>query len=85
MSRKVKREVNAAYEMGRLEARVSVKDETLTASDFIKYFINCERAGIVANNSVMKYLQDNNYLESGRLVKVYSSYKSRYWKADKQF
>lgn len=85
MIRKVKREVNAAYEMGRLEARVSVKDESITASDFIKYFINCERATMVADNSVMKYLQDNNYLESGRLVKVYLTYKSRYWKADKQF
>lgn len=83
MAKRIKpsKQIDAAYNMGQLEARVSTEDPTLKASDFTKYLINCEEADMMADNKVLKYIIDNKLIwTSHKLKKIYDKYKSKYWK-----
>ena len=75
-------EVTAAHKMGRLEARVADKDDTLKASDFTLYLNKAERSKMMADNKVLVYIIDNKVelFKSARLKKAYEAYKSKYWK-----
>lgn len=75
------KQIEAAFNIGALEARVSTEDPTLKASDFTKYLINCEEADMMADNKVLKYLLDKDFItKSRKLNKQYKKYKSKYWK-----
>lgn len=85
MGRRIKpsKQVDAAFKMGQVEARVAMNDKNLIASDFTKYLINCEEADIMADNKVLKYIMDSGMLSIWRnfkLRKVYNKYKAKYWK-----
>lgn len=78
---KPSKQVDAAFKMGQLEARVLLDDKSLVASDFTKYLINCEEADIMADNKVLKYIIDNKLIfSSHKLKKIYDKYKAKYWK-----
>ena len=88
MNRVPSEQVNAAFEMGKLEARVSINDTTLTPFDFTKYLRNAEKAEMMADNNVLKFITDSGMIDdkaglpagSRLLRKTYNKYKSKYWK-----
>lgn len=83
MDKRIKpsKQVDAAYKMGQLEARVALDDKDLVTSDFTKYLINCEDAEMMADNKVLKYIIDNKLIwASHKLNKIYTKYKKKYWK-----
>ena len=74
-------QIDAAYKVGELEARVSTDDPTLTAADFTVYLINCEIADMMADNRVLKFILDKDFISKRRrLNKQYKNYKAKYWK-----
>lgn len=74
-------QVKAAHDMGHMEARVSTDDPTLKAADFTEYLINCEIADMMADNRVLKFILDKDFISKNRrLNKQYKNYKSKYWK-----
>ena len=85
MSRAVpSKQVDAAFKMGCIEGRVSVKDDSLTANDFREYLKNAEIAEMMADNKVLKAIIDSGFLISDhRLNRKYEAYKRKYWKTTK--
>ena len=85
MSRAVpSKQVDAAFKMGGLEGRVSVKDDTITAIDFYDYLHNAEVAEMMASIKVLKAIIDSGFLISNyKLRRRYEAYKNKYWKQTK--
>lgn len=82
MSRAVpSKQIDAAFKMGGIEGRVSVKDSSITATEFRMYLRNAEISEMMADNKVLKAIIDSGYLEKdNKLKKRYDAYKSKYWK-----
>ena len=77
-------QVDAAFKMGCIEGRVSVKDDTLTAQDYREYLKNAEVAEMMADNKVLKAIIDSGFLSSNtKLKRKYEAYKRKYWKTNK--
>jgi len=75
------KQVNAAFKMGCIEARVSVNDTTITVTEYRMYLRNAEVAEMMADNKVLKAIIDSGYLaKDSKLKKRYDAYKSKYWK-----
>lgn len=82
MSRLPSEQVNAAFEMGKIEARVSINDKDLTPVDLYKYLRNAEVAQMMADVKVLKFIIDSGMVDNSRILrKTYNKYKSKYWKS----
>jgi deoxyribose-phosphate aldolase len=82
MSRAVpSKQIDAAFKMGGIEGRVSVKDSSIKATEFRIYLRNAEIAEMMADNKVLKAIIDSGYLaKDSKLKNRYEAYKSKYWK-----
>jgi len=82
MSRAVAgKQIDAAFKMGCIEARVLIKDTGITATEYRMYLRNAEIAEMMADNKVLKAIIDSGYLaKDSKLKKRYEAYKSKYWK-----
>lgn len=75
------KQIDAAFKMGGIEGRVSLKDMTITATEYRMYLRNAEVAEMMADNKVLKAIIDSGYLaKDSKLKKRYDAYKSKYWK-----
>lgn len=75
------KQVDAAFKMGCIEARVSVKDTSITVTEYRVYLRNAEITEMMADTKVLKAIIDSGYLEKdSKLKKRYEAYKSKYWK-----
>lgn len=78
------KQVDAAFNMGGIEARVAFGDTGISAWDYNRYIRNAEIAEMMADNKVLKAIENSGFLISdSKLKKRYDAYKNKYWKQSK--
>lgn len=85
MKKNVNRIVKACLEMGRIEGQVAYSDmvQNISSNDFSRYLVNAEIADLPADKHVLEEIADKikNGAANKRLKKIYTNYKSKYYKS----